>query len=228
MKILISLLLSYSIFALVPYDLPKFQQVLDDSKLQAPTSTTACPQGQFAGYDDTFFRLDASDTYMTFTMSGDSHRSELRQMIEWKTSTSNLQTMEGEVKVFYPTTSSLNELTFMQIHDSGTSPNKPLLRLAWIRSRSSKSDHLWAIIRKSTSSSSSYEYVDLGARPSGFFHAKVQVMSNYMRLTLNDNIIFTKSVSYWSALNNYFKAGVYLQDNGTGKVQFKTLNYYYN
>ncbi|RMF65928.1 MAG: polysaccharide lyase family 7 protein, partial [Calditrichaeota bacterium] len=183
---------------------------------------------EFEGFADWYFYLaqTSSDNYMTFVMSGDHNRSELRQMNEWKTSTSSWRKMIGEVKCFYPSTSSLDQYTFMQIHDSD-GINKPLVRLVWLRSRSGKSDHLWAVIRTSVSSSS-YQYVDLGARPSGFFKAEIKVRNNTLKVKINGVTKVSKNVSYWSAYHNYFKAGVYLQDAGTAKVQFKSLKYYYN
>jgi hypothetical protein len=208
-----------------PWSQTKFQPVLTDSKLQAPDSSTACDQGDFKGFYKDYFKL--SGTYMQFQMSGDSKRSELRQMKEWKTSTTTARKIIGSVKVFKPTTTSLTEYTFMQIHDSG-SLNKPLLRLVWLKSRDGKSDHIWSIRRTGASSSSGYEYVDLGVRPSGFFKCEIAVLNNNLKVKINDVTKVNKSVSYWSSLSSYFKAGVYLQSSGTATVQYDTLKYYYN
>ncbi len=210
-----------------PYDVARFRPVLDASKLQAPTSSTACPQGEFDGFADWFFYLYVgNDTYMTFKMSGDSCRSELRQMEEWKTSTTSWRKMIGDVRVFYPTDDSLNQFTWMQIHDSSVEVNLPLIRLVWLRSRGDILDHLWAYVRKSVTEPI-YDVVDLGPRPDGFFHAEVKVLNNKLRVLIDYVAkIENMDVSYWQDLNNYFKAGVYLQDDGTAKVQFKNLNYY--
>jgi len=210
-----------------PYDDPKFHPVLDDSKLQAPDSRTACAQGEFDGFADWYFYLyQGSSNYMTFRMNGDHKRSELRQIIEWKTSTTSWKKMIGEVKLFYPSTESLNQYTFMQIHDSD-GINKPLIRLVWYRSRSGKDDHLWAILRISTNPNDSPQYFDLGQRPDGFFKAEIKVKNNILKVKINSVTKVNEDVSYWSAFSNYFKAGVYLQDDGTAKVQFRTLKYYY-
>ena len=209
-----------------PYNLSKFQSVLDDSKLQAPNSGTACAQGDFSGYADWFFRLDSTSQYMTFEMDGDKSRSELRQMEEWTTGTTSWRKMIGEVKVFYPTTSSLEQFTWMQIHDS-TSLNKPLIRLTWRRYAYGQQDHLWAVVRDSANSSSSYSWFDLGARPSGFVKAEIKVKNNNLRVRIDSVTLVDIDVSYWDGLSGYYKAGVYLQDPGTAKVQFKSLKYYY-
>jgi hypothetical protein len=207
-----------------PWSLSTFQPVLTDSKLQAPTSVTACAQGDFPGFYADYFKLVGS--YMQFEMSGDSNRSELRQVPEWKTSTTSYRKMIGTVKLFYPTTSTLNEYTYMQIHDSGSTPNKPLVRLVWLRSRNGVNDHIWSI-RRTSVSSDTYSYVDLGARPTGFFTSEIQVINNTMKVKIAGVTKVSTSVSYWSSLNNYFKAGVYLQDSGTATVQFSALKYYY-
>jgi len=209
-----------------PYSLARFQPVLDDSKLQAPDSSTARAQGDFFGFHDSFFRLDSRGKYLTFEMEGDSHRSELRQMNEWQTSSLTWQKMIGEVKLFYPQTSSLNQYTFMQIHDSGSYPNKPLIRLHWQRNRNDLPDHLWAVVRLSVSEKN-YLWVNLGPRPGSFFKSEIKVKNNIMRVRINGITMLDMDVSYWDGLSNYFKAGVYLQDAGKAKVQFKSLKYYY-
>ena len=220
-----------------PYNLSKFHPVLDDSKLQAPTSSTLIPQGDFEDQSNQYFRLDATGQYMTFTVTGDSNRSELRQMSgDWQTSTPTWRKMIGEVKLFYPSDNSMNQYTFMQIHDTSNDPqslNKPLIRLVWLRSRNNVDDHLWAAVRIPADPSEpisddnlSGMFVDLGPRPSGFFKAEIKVQDNLMRVAIDNVNLLSMDVSYWDGLNNYFKAGVYNQDPGTSKVQFKSLKYY--
>ncbi len=218
-----------------PYNLSKYRPVLDDSKLQAPTSSTLIAHGDFADKSNQYFRLDSSGKYMTFTVSGDSKRSELRQMSgDWQTSTSSWRKMIGEVKVFYPnsSSSSLDQFTFMQIHDS-TSLNKPLIRLVWHRSRSGQSDHLWAVIRipanpnqPISSSNLATQWEDLGPRPSGFFKSEIKVKNNQMKVRINSVTKVDVDVTYWDGLDSYFKAGTYNQDPGTSKVQYRSLKYY--
>jgi hypothetical protein len=219
-----------------PFDDSTFWQVLDDSRLQGPGSNTILngdlvtgPPSPYDGYASNQFRLASTskDDYMTFQQSGDSKRSELRQLIEWQTSTSSYRKMIGEVKVFFPSTGSLNEFTFMQVHDSGSYPNKPLIRLAWIRNRDGFYDWLWCI-RRTSVGSSTYIKTPLIPRPSGFFKAEILVINNELRVKINGSTKVDADVSYWDGLNSYFKAGVYLQDPGTAKTQFRRLNYYYN
>lgn len=209
-----------------PWSQSKFRPVLQDSKLQAPTSSPAAvSRGNFPGFSASYFKL-VQDRYMQFEMTGKGKRSELRQEVEWKTSSSSSKKIIGNLKIFNPSTSSLNQFTFMQIHDSGSSPNKPLVRLVWLRNRNGIQDHLWCI-RRTSVNNNTYEYTNLGPRPGGFFKCEILVVNNQLRVKINDTTKVNKNVSYWANLNSYYKAGVYLQDEGTAKVQFDTLRYYY-
>ena len=221
----------------VPYDLEKFRPVLDDSKLQAPTSSPAkIEQGDFEGQSNQYLFLDETGQNLIFTITGDSKRSELRQLSgDWDTSTPTPQRLIARLKVFVPDTPQLEQFTFMQIHDKKNGNhglNKPLLRLTWRQSRSGKTDHLWAAIRTPETTRQpislknlSSEWVDLGPRPEGFFDAEILVQNGQMKVILNGRTKVNKNVNYWNGLNNYFKAGVYNQDPGTSKVAFETLRY---
>lgn len=221
---------------IAPYDIEAFRPVLMGSKLQAPTSKTLIGMGDFEGEFNEYFYAEPTGPYLTFTVSGDSKRSEIRQMTgDWQTSTSSLRRLFGEARVFYPADISMNQFTFMQIHDTTNDPqslNKPLLRLVWLRSRDGLDDHLWAAIRTPRDASQPIsldnlagKFVDLGPRPEGFFASEVRVQHNQMRVLIEGQEKLSMDVSYWDGLNNYFKAGVYNQDPGTSKVQFKSLTY---
>ncbi|TQV67280.1 polysaccharide lyase family 7 protein [Exilibacterium tricleocarpae] len=208
----------------------KYRAVLDDSKLQAPTSATLIRRGDFNdpdAHNSYFYIPDSGNRYMTFTVSGASKRSELRQMEEWYTSDPSWNKLIGTLLAVDPLSSQVDQLTFMQIHDS-ESLNKPLVRLTWRRSRSGKNDHNWAVIRDSAGSSSDYTYVDMGPRSDAPTKFEIKVRNNLLTIKV-DGITFVdkRDVSYWQHLSSYFKAGVYLQDSGTGTVQFKSLKYYY-
>jgi len=210
-----------------PYDLTKFRSVLDDSKLQGPTSATLISQGNFAGqYFDPEFVL-VSNQYMKFSRTDwntSGRRTELRQMNEWRTSDSSANKMIGEVKIFKP--SGMNECTFMQIHDSGSAPNKPLIRLVWHGERSGISDGIWAVVRNGAGSSASYTKTHIAPRSSTFEKYEIRVQNNTLKVKLNGVTKISTDVSYWEDLDSYFKAGVYNQGPGSSKVQFRKLRYY--
>lgn len=210
--------------------LGKVSAVLDDSKLQeGGSSETAIEQGDFEGASESYFYL-SDDRYMNFLESGDGNRCELRQIDQWITSASTAHGMAGDVKVFQPEDSSLDELTFMQIHDDTNADNainKPLIRLVWLAERSDDSltDYIYAIIRTSVDDDE-YDYVPLIARPDGFFNAEISCQSNTMVVTIDGETKISRDVAYWEDLDSYYKAGVYLQNDGEGHVQFDTLDYY--
>lgn len=221
----------------VPYDLEKFRAVLDASKLQAPISSPAMiPHGEFAGQSNEYFHLDETGQYMVFTVTGDSRRAELRQMTgDWQTSTATERRLTARLKVLVPEYDTLNQYTFMQIHDkrdddTGEGLNKPLIRLTWRRSRSGVRDHLWAGIRipadldqPITLENLDSLWVDLGPRPAGFFDAAIRVRDNRMVVTIDGETKIDMDVAYWDGLNSYFKAGTYNQDPGTSVVYFEEL-----
>ncbi|MEM7627156.1 MAG: polysaccharide lyase family 7 protein [Planctomycetota bacterium] len=221
----------------VPYDLEKFRAVLDDSKLQAPTSSpTMIEKGQFEGQSNQYFFLDETGRYMTFTVTGDSKRSELRQLSgDWHTSTSEPRRLIARVRLLVPEDKELNQFTFMQIHDKKNGDrglNKPLIRLTWRRSRGGIKDHLWAAVRIPDDSTQpislenlATNHVDLGPRPEDFFDAEIQVHNSRMTVKIHGRVKLDMDVSYWDGLNNYFKAGVYNQDPGTSRAEFETLRY---
>lgn len=219
-----------------PYDLEKFRPVLDDSKLQAPTSSTMIKRGDFAGASNEYFFLDPTGQYMTFTVEGDSKRSELRQLTgDWDTATKTPQRLIARVRVFVPEDKGLKEFTFLQIHDTTKGDkalNKPLLRITRRSDYRKMQDHLWAHIRTPKNfdqpislANLATESIDLGPRPESFFDVEVRVQNSRMIVTINGQTKVDMDVSYWDGLDNYYKAGVYNQDPGRSKVEFESLRF---
>ena len=223
--------------AQVPYDLEQFRPVLDASKLQAPTSSpTKIRRGKFDGASNEYFYLDETGQYLTFTVTGDSKRSELRQMTgEWDTSTFTAQRLVARVRVFVPETAGLEQYTFLQIHDTTNDPgslNKPLIRVTRRGSYRGTQDHLWAHIRTPKDFTKpisldnlATKNIDLGPRPEGFFDIEIRVQNSEMIVLVEGQAKVEVDVSYWDGLANYFKAGVYNQDPGTSKVEFESLRF---
>ncbi len=218
-----------------PYSLSKYQSVLDDSKLQAPSSSTLIPRGSFnSQYNQYFYLPDSGNQWMTFEVTGDHARSELRQTTEWYTSdSSTLYKMIGNVLVVDPMEGEVDEITFMQVHDvtdNSNAINKPLVRLVWMRDYRDLSNHYWAIIKSDACEScKNYDKIDMGEYRDSAVKFEVRIENN--KLTIKrDGITHPElnkyDVSYWGDLESYFKAGVYNQDSGTGIVQFESLRYY--
>lgn len=197
------------------------------------SSPAVIKQGEFAGASNAYFFLDPTGRHMVFTVEGDSMRSELRQESgDWLTSTTAKRSLSGRLQIDIPETDSLNQFTFMQIHDTNDGLNKPLIRLTWQRDRDGLSDHLWAVIRTPddptrpiSGDNLSSVSLDLGPRPTGFFDALIGVRENRMWVEIDGEVLVDMDVSYWDGLDNYFKAGVYLQDEGRATAVFDELAY---
>ncbi len=211
-----------------PYSLEKFQNILDISKLQAPKSSFdplySVKYGNFADYFNKYFYLQDSK-YIVFFMCGKKHRSELRMKKEWRVDTKKSISLYAKVKLF--PLNAKREFTFLQIHaDSNlkNSINKPLLRIVWMKELHNFKNHIWAVIRKSPNAyKQSYEKVDLGLMPKDFFDIKIIVKANKLNIIVDNAKKYNFDISYWSRYYNYFKAGVYLQDDGCAKVLFDKL-----
>jgi len=213
-----------------PYSLEKFRSVLDISKLQAPYSSynpLYCRKyGDFEYYSNQYFYLQDSQ-YMVFYMCGYHNRSELRFKHIWKVDTATEKIMEAQVKLF--PLNQKREFTFLQIHADSTLKdkpviNKPLLRIVWYKELHNRYNHLWAVVRLSGDVNvQSYQKIDLGEMPKGFFDVKISVLKNRLKIYLNDLKTVDMDVRYWDKYYNYFKAGVYLQDEGCAKVLFNKL-----
>lgn len=204
---------------LAPYDLTKFQDYLEMCKLQAPTSTTeATPADIIDGYkSETFYVAD--EDKMAFTMSGTSQRSELRNETNWYVGDEN-QTLHTNLIVAEQT---CEQLTFIQIHDDanvGSGPNKPLLRVYRHTTKNSV-DHIWAVVKTDDTGINNLHY-DLGATPSGYFDCDVTIEGNDLVIEVNGSELVRHDISYWT-FPNYWKNGVYLQDEGTATTHFNEL-----
>jgi hypothetical protein len=215
-------------FAVVPYDVPKFRQILDHSKLHFPENHLIVDYGGFAGYVASNFYADSDGILTFYGDKNDSHhvyRSELRQgPDEWFVGDGYLHKMHGEVKC-YPS-NEIKTYTWMQIHASHPF-SWPLLRLVWLRAYHGTRDHLWAVVMTSLDVNATRVYYDMGARPEGFFPFEVSVINSSMHVRVG-----TKerdfNVSYWAEKSSYFKAGFYItrhDDLGRGAVQFKELKF---
>jgi len=212
-----------------PYSIQKFRSALDGAKLQAPVSAYdprySIRYGDFAYRANRYFYLQ-DGRYMNFLMCGAKNRSELRRRSEWPVTATEAKRIEARLLPI--PLDAKREFTFLQIHDTGTAANKPLLRVVWRKKYRGKKDHLWAVIRLSDHREhSEYEKVDLGEAPKNgaMTDMVVEVHKGRLRLWRDGELKVDKDVTYWKSPRNYFKAGVYLQDDGCARVLFDKLNF---
>lgn len=224
-----SLLISYE----APYQNKKFHQVLDHSKLQAPTSTYnplfGVPYGKFKNVAHKYFYLQ-KNSLLTFYMCGEKNRSELREKNEWQVQDSNPHILFANVKLDPYTVK--KEFTFLQIHANPKkdtlktkSSNKPLLRLVWRNYYHLKHNHLWAIVYTPNHTSSTYTKIDLGELRNSFQTFKIIVQNSKLQVFVDEKLKVDLNVSYWNGIWNYYKAGVYLQSSGCARAYFKELRF---
>ena len=155
----------------VPYDYPQYINVLKMANLQQSepsdgTKSDVVKADQYQQFDNDYFYIDQDSGWLTFAMNGDSNRSELRFVDNFKSNTSNTYSLSAEVLPINPNesvTASNNgeEMTLLQVHNKGQNGNTddsvlshPLLRVIWDgENRSddsngeSYSNAYWAIVK---------------------------------------------------------------------------------
>ncbi|RUM68781.1 MAG: hypothetical protein DSZ05_00550 [Sulfurospirillum sp.] len=214
-----------------PYDYQKFRTVLNRSRLQYPDITVVVPSGHFDGYQAPWFYSLNGDLFFSAEKPANlpTIRSELREESIWKTSDTTRHIWSAKLKCFKPQ-KGINAYTWMQILGTNDSFNYPLIRLMWVRNYHGIYDHLWAIVITSDAydPNITYDWVDLGERTGDYVSAKVEIADNTMRIFLNDTVIRQYDVTYWQSVDNYFKAGIYInrpKDHGKATVAFHELSF---
>lgn len=223
-SVLFSLSWTLSVHGQVPYDQVKHRPILDQCRLQYPTSSpTRITQGNFPGNSvPGHFYLQGSS--MMFSVTGASNRCEIRVEDEFRTNDTQTNRIEARVRLFFPDTSQMEQFTFMQVHSSAP-VSGPLLRLYWHRDRDNKPDSLWAAIRLSPVTNES-RTIYLGDRSNGFMPVEIGFLENVMAVKIDGDVKISRNIGAWSSRDMYFKAGVYNQTDGTSKAAFSWLRTY--
>ena len=203
-----------------PSDIPRFQPFLSECKLQAPTSSTAANISTLNnGYiHPTYFYVVDGDKIL-FNQSGDSRRTELRYETNWDLTEAN-RSLHGRIDIVEQT---CDQVTVMQIHDdagAGDGPNKPLLRI-YKHNDKVPTNHLWAAI-KTDDGGAATTHVILGEDPGGYFNCDIRLVDGNMIIDFEGEEKVNMDVSFWT-YPSYWKAGVYLQDDGEATAYFDDL-----
>ncbi|MCF7559488.1 polysaccharide lyase family 7 protein [Sabulilitoribacter multivorans] len=202
-----------------PYEIPKFQDFIGECKLQGPTSSTEATQSELInGYSSSSFYVADVDK-MAFNQSGSSNRTELRYLTNWTLSQGD-RSMHARIDIVQQT---CDQVTVMQIHDdanAGSGPNKPLLRI-YKHNNKTPNNHIWAVY-KTDNTGNNNAHVDLGADPGGYFNVDIRLVNGNMIIDFEGVEKVNVDVSYWT-FPSYWKAGVYLQDNGEATAYFDQL-----
>ena len=203
-----------------PSDIPRFQPFLAECKIQGPTSSTLRDKEALNdGYTHPeWFQVVDGDKVL-FNQSGDSQRTELRNETNWDLNDQN-RSLHGRIDIVEQT---CDQVTVMQIHDdanAGDGPNKPLLRI-YKHNAKEPTNHIWAAI-KTNEGGISTTHVDLGEDPGGYFNCDIRLVDGNMIIDFEGEEKVNMDVSYWT-WPSYWKAGVYLQDDGEATAYFDDL-----
>lgn len=205
---------------LAPSDIPRFQPFLAECKLQAPTSSTAADNNSLnSGYTHPQYFYVVDGDKILFNQTGDSRRTELRYETNWDLNDEN-RSLHGRLDIVEQT---CDQVTVLQIHDdanAGSGPNKPLLRIYKDNTRV-PTNHIWAAI-KTDDGGSNTTHMDLGEDPGGYFNCDIRLVDGNMIIDFEGEEQVNMDVSYWT-WPSYWKAGVYLQDDGEATVYFDEL-----
>ncbi len=203
-----------------PSDIPRFQPILAACKLQGPTSSTLADNSRLNNRYTHFQYFQVADgDKILFNQSGSSQRTELRHETNWNLNDQN-RSLHGRLDVV---TQTCDQVTLMQIHDdanAGSGPNKPLLRIYKHKAKAPL-NHIWAAI-KTDDGGSNTTHVDLGEDPGGYFTCDIRLVDGNMIIDFEGEEKVNMDVSYWT-FPSYWKAGVYLQDNGEATAYFDEL-----
>ncbi|MEL7425260.1 MAG: polysaccharide lyase family 7 protein [Bacteroidota bacterium] len=205
---------------LAPSDIPRFQSFLGECKLQGPTSSTLRDRDALNdGYThpEWFYVVDGDK--VRFNQTGDSRRTELRNETNWDLNDEN-RSLHGRIDIVEQT---CEQVTVMQIHDdanAGSGPNKPLLRI-YKHTNKVPLNHIWAAI-KTDDGGANTTHVDLGPDPGGYFNCDIRLVDGNMIIDFEGEEKVNMDVSYWD-WPSYWKAGVYLQDEGEATAHFDEL-----
>lgn len=205
---------------LFPSDIPRFQPFMSECKLQAPTSSTLRDRDALnSGYahPDWFYVVDGDK--IRFNQTGDSRRTEFRNETNWDLTQAN-RSLHGRVDIVEQT---CQQVTVMQIHDdanAGSGPNKPLLRIYKHNGRT-PTNHIWAAI-KTDAVGVNTTHVDLGEDPGGYFNCDIRLVDGRMIIDFQGEEKVNVDASFWT-WPSYWKAGVYLQDDGEATAHFDEL-----
>ena len=204
-----------------PYEIPKFQNFIDGCKFQAPTSSTAATNTQLSnGYTSNWFYVADVDK-MAFKQSGSLQRSELRHETNWDLTQAD-RSLHARINIVQQTVD-CEQVTVLQIHDDanvGSGPNKPLLRI-YKHQTKTPINHLWAAY-KTDAGGVATQHIDLGLAPEGYFNCDVRLVNGRMIIDIDGIEKLDVDVSFWT-FPSYWKAGVYLQNEGEATAFFDEL-----
>lgn len=248
----------------VPADYSQFQAILSQSKLQISdpngkrsNKVEIAQDSNFTGVVSEYFYVDKKSEAFVFKMSGDHLRNELRVHENFRTDLADTTyRLSAKLEPINPVKSmansdiTQNEITYLQVHNKGTSANgagnvpHPLLRVVWRQGEEPTAGHYWAVVKNNAlickgkageenknnpecKAGNAYKNYDLGAMTPGVAtQFDVIVGQEKLIVNVNGETKVDHNIDYWKHLLSYFKAGVYNQfSHGESEAKFYQLEY---
>lgn len=219
-----------------PYDStsPYRNLINNVQKLQFPTASECISQTDLKGRKILADRFYRSGSKLVFDIRNVErlNRMELRGN-SWTSSSTTARYWDGTFNL--PDRAAVSELTLGQVLSE--SPSLPMVRIAYIRSRSSGgttySNKMWAVFRPAPDESVSATYHLLGDAPTSTNAGRAIVTYGpshniVIRYTINGaTTTKTLPLNTWSSSSRlvYYKAGCYLQSAGDCRVTFSSLTF---
>jgi hypothetical protein len=217
-----------------PYDSTSAYRDLINNvqKLQFPSASECISQTELKARNILADRFYRSGSKLVFDIRNAArlNRMELRGN-EWTSSSTTARNWDGTFNL--PDRAAVDELTLGQV--LSVSPSLPVVRIAYIRSRSSGgttyTNKMWAIFHPSPDESVPTTYHLLGDAPTSTTAGRTRMTYGpnhdiVIRYTINGaTTTRTLPLNTWSSSSRqvYYKAGCYLQSAGDCRVTFSSL-----
>ena len=182
----------------------KYKKIMNESYLQIKKSSNIIRDKNF--FNNNFYL--SNNKYLTFYMCGKYNRSELRFLDEFGLN----EKRELKASVILNDINS-SKYTFMQIFNK--TKNKPLVRIAYYKKEiKGIPNKIWAVVN-------SNQFFLLTDKKR--FNISLQINNYNLKIFINKKMKLDYNFSENST--NYFKLGMYLQDNGCAKSYFQNINF---
>jgi hypothetical protein len=217
-----------------PYDSTSaYRNLINNAqKLQFPSASECLSQTELKDRKILADRFYRSGSKLVFDIRNVDrlNRMELRGN-SWTSSSTAARYWDGTFNL--PDRAAVSELTLGQVLSE--SPSLPVVRIAYIRSRSSGgttySNKMWAVFRPSPDESVPATYRLLGDAPTSTTAGRTRITYGpnhdiVIRYTINGaTTTTTLPLNTWSSPSRqvYYKAGCYLQSAGDCRVTFSSL-----
>lgn len=212
----------------VPFDLPKFREVLSESRLQAPsTSNALVSDGKFEGFSKPgrFYLKEDGSTLVISTEVEGRDRTELRHNVHWSV-VGEEKSLSATLRFDEPQVTGKARLNIVQIHikDFLGNDKGPLLMVSWREGQNGEDGRFVAKVRQDfLPKNKENKFYDLGPAPHEFTKIDVKIKEGILRIFINGEIMAEDDVSEFAAAPCYFKVGCYTSGVKPHAVEFESL-----